>query len=432
MKLQNVILATESSDARWDLEVSDSVLQTKEATNADRGAPSSILLPPLCHPHIHLDKPYILTCNHAPSDRHPDYTDLAPQSGSFGEALASTSKAKERYTAEDLYLRGSQLLATSYQQGVTSMRAFVELDHVTGTLPLQAAIRLKQDFSHLVQVQICAFAQDPVFSTGHGEENRSTIEKALRDFDCSIDVLGSTPYVEQSEQDSVKNIDWAIRTAIEHGAHLDFHLDYNLDSSAGFLVEPVIRLLGEHQWTRRVDKSKTIVIGHCTHLTTLPSRKMLDMASSIRQQKLPLHFVGLPTSDLFMMGRPTEKQTTPHARPEAPFRQCIYTVRDWRSPAAGLLGGGLYQAGTVDDAELLFSCVSSRAREAIGLSNVGYEDLLKEGSEWRPLLLIENIKRMSVRPKPGYPDFEIPARQRVSIKDVVWDPPEVSLRSVVG
>ncbi|KAK6855461.1 hypothetical protein PG995_008993 [Apiospora arundinis] len=451
MKLENIILTNEPGDARWDLEVLDGVLQTIEATKTDRDAPSSLLLPPLCHPHIHLDKPYVLTCNHAPSAHHPDYTDLAPQSGSFSEALANTSKAKERYTAEDLYLRGSQLLATSYQQGVTSIRAFVELDHVTGTLPLQTAIRLKQDFSHLVQVQICAFAQDPVFSTAHGEENRSTIEKALRDYGSDIDALGSTPYVETSEKDSIKNIGWAIRTALEHKIHLDFHLDYNLDGSAAFLVESVIRLLEEHQWTRYADESKTIVIGHCSHLSTLPAQKILDISESITQKNLPLHFVGLPTSDLFMMGRPTEKQTAPHDRPRGTL-QVPSMIKDFGLSAClgvnnvgnaftpygtgdplqlACWGVGIYQAGTADDAELLFSCVSSRAREAIGLSNAGYKERLEKGTRWRPMLLIENIKAISVPSRPGYPNLPIPARQRVSMRDVVWDPPESSLRSVV-
>lgn len=123
------------------------------------------------------------------------------------------------------------------------------------------------------------------------------------------------PYVEQSAEGTIKNIDWAIRTALKHGLHLDFHLDYNLDGSAEFLMEPVIRLLGDHQWSRRAEKSKSIVIGHCSHLTTLPAQKILHMANNIRQQSLPVHFVGLPTSDLFMMGRPSEMDATPHNRP---------------------------------------------------------------------------------------------------------------------
>lgn len=95
-------------------------------------------------------------------------------------------------------------------------------------------------------------------------------------------------------------------------------------------------------------------------------------------------------------------------------------------------GAGLYQAGTVHDAELLFSSVSSRAREAIGLSNAGYGVRMEKGPVWRSMLLIENTQTIRVPPKPGQVDWQIPARRRVSIKDVVWDPPETRLRSVVG
>lgn len=75
---------------------------------------------------------YIIKCPSTPpaaaaaaAAHHPSYSDLEPQSGSFQEALSNTSQAKARYTEQDLYLRGSQLLAASYTQGVTSLRAFV-------------------------------------------------------------------------------------------------------------------------------------------------------------------------------------------------------------------------------------------------------------------------------------------------------------------
>ncbi|RYO86690.1 hypothetical protein DL766_005824 [Monosporascus sp. MC13-8B] len=213
MRLENVILASRRSTTAWDITVEDGLVRTIHASQpaADHiksnNAPS-LLLPTLCHPHVHLDKAYILTGNHAPcSPVQPRYSDLAPRTGSLGEALTNTSKAKERYTEQDLYLRGSQLLATSYGQGVTSLRAFVELDHVAGNLPLVTAMRLKKDFSHLMQVQICAFAQDPLFSTAYGETNRSIITAALKDYAQSVDVLGATPYVEQSTEASQQNIE---------------------------------------------------------------------------------------------------------------------------------------------------------------------------------------------------------------------------------
>ena len=50
--------------------------------------------PSLCHAHVHLDKCFLLN--------DPKYADLEIVEGSFAEALDLTSKAKQRFTAEDL------------------------------------------------------------------------------------------------------------------------------------------------------------------------------------------------------------------------------------------------------------------------------------------------------------------------------------------
>ncbi|RYO75627.1 hypothetical protein DL764_010352 [Monosporascus ibericus] len=227
MRVENIILPSRGSTTAWDIRVEDGLVHTIQASQlaADHIKSNnvpSLLLPTLCQPHVHRDKPYILAGNHAPcSPVQPGHSDLTPRTGSFGEALTNTSKAKERYTEQDLYLRGSQLLAASYGQNVTSLRGFVGLDHVTGNLPLVTALRLKKDFSYLMQVQMCAFAQDPLFSTAYGETNRSIIKAGLKDYARSVDAFGTTPYVEQYTEASQQNIEWAINTALEYGLHLD-------------------------------------------------------------------------------------------------------------------------------------------------------------------------------------------------------------------
>ncbi|KAH8645606.1 hypothetical protein BX600DRAFT_160504 [Xylariales sp. PMI_506] len=334
MKLENVILPAKRDNRLWDIEVKDGYIHTISPSARKENVNCSLLLPALCHPHIHIDKSYILTCNIQPTSAdQPDYTDLAPRSGSFSEALVNTSQAKARYTFDDLYLRGSQLLATSYRQGVTSLRAFVELDHVTKTLPLRVAINLKQDFAHLVEVQICAFAQDALFSTEHGEANRSIITSALQEYSSDIEVLGTTPYVENSLDSSTENIEWAITTALKYNIHLDFHLDYNLDppSSKTPLVYTVIELLQKQEWLRRAGKKRTIVLGHCTQLTVLQNSDLASLATEIRSSGLPIHFVGLPTSDIFMMGRPMpgiQSAATSQVRPRATL-QVLSMIKDF-------------------------------------------------------------------------------------------------------
>ncbi|ORY67056.1 amidohydrolase [Pseudomassariella vexata] len=452
--INNVILPCRDSNTRWDIEVAHGSVKTIQPC-ADNGPKSNIvpiLLPALCHPHIHLDKPYILTCNHTPTPAHPDYFDLAPSSGSFSEALLNTSRAKNRYTAEDLYLRGCQLLATSYTQGVTSVRAFVELDHVTGSLALTTAIQLKREFSHIIEVQICAFAQDPIFSTMYGERNRSIITSALVEHGAWIGALGTTPYVEASREASEKNVEWAIATALEYVLHLDFHLDYNLESWSYStpLTFSVIELLQKHHWPTG-PAAPTVMLGHCTQLTTLPKSDLSRLSVTILSTKLPVHFVGLPTSDLFMMGRPSDDQeSSPYSRPrgtlqipsmikDLEFSACLgvnnvgnaFTPYGTGDPLQlACFGVGVYQAGTPEDAKTLYSCVSWLARRAIGLRAQQDGDIAV-GDEWQPMLRIENKPYITVEGKGGQPDLIIPARQRLDFKDVVWDPPEVGLRSIV-
>ncbi|TRX88565.1 hypothetical protein FHL15_010516 [Xylaria flabelliformis] len=457
MILENVVSdARDRAAARWDIEVRDGYAHSIRPSGASSETPPQLLLPPLCHPHIHLDKAYLLTCNNKSSPQHPDYSDLCPTSGSFDEALANTSRAKERYTPDDLYLRGSQLLATSYTQGVTSMRAFVELDHVTGTLPLTAAIRLKKDFSHLLELQICAFAQDPVFSTTHGDENRNIIEGALVEFADSIEALGTTPYVETSRDASLSNIEWAITTALKHNLHLDFHLDYTLDSpspspSQKPLIYSVLEFLGRHRWAQIAKKTKTIVIGHCTQLSVLEDAERKTLAEAVIASKLPIHFVGLPTSDLFMMGRPNPDSTSSHNRPRGTIHVPSMITELGLSACLGVnnVGNaftpygtgdplqlvswavGIYQVGTSREAKLLYECVSTRARQAIGLDGGKPWGPIDEGHKLHGMLLLKNERVMELPGAIGSPCMTVAARQRLSIQDVVWDPPENSLRSVL-
>lgn len=463
MKLQHVVLPLhDGGRGRWDLEVSDGVLQSIRlaATPADADAdadaaaatPPSVLLPPLCHPHIHLDKAYLLTGHPRPADgEHPDYADLAPSSGSFAEALANTARAKERYTSADLYRRGAQLLATSCRQGVTALRAFVEVDNVTGTAPLAAAARLRREFAHLLDMQICVFAQDPLFSTAHGDANRAVLAAALAEHGADVDALGATPYVEKAPADAQRNIDWAVATALDHGLHLDFHLDYNL-SAATPLTWSVVAALQRHDWLGRAAPGRTIVLGHCTQLSTLGDGALRRLADEVRASRLPIHFVGLPTSDLFMMGRPGSGDETAYgARPRGTL-PALHLIDDLGLAAClgvnnvgnaftpygtgdplqlACWGVGLYQAGTAAAAATLYGCVSWRARQAIGLEETGRVPAWRAGDRWEPMLRLENEDAIALPGRPGETELKVPARHRLSVQDVVWDPPEPRLRSIL-
>ncbi|MCJ1388926.1 hypothetical protein MMC18_001777 [Xylographa bjoerkii] len=361
-------------------------LITSITPSHSRHPPLGLALPSLCHPHIHLDKAHL--------NSHPAFSALAPTTGSFPEALALTARAKALFTPPDLLARGNWLLADSVAAGVTHMRAFVEADTTVGLQGVHAGRELQRLWRGRCEVQLCVFAQDPVFSggaSGDGRENRAVVEEAVRLE--AVEAVGSTPYVEADEERAKRNVEWAVRLAVREGKHVDFHLDYHLDAQRQPLVWFVLETLRREGWVQR-NPGRTVCLGHCTRLTLFERREWERLREEV--EGLPVYFVGLPTSDLFMMGRPPEGEgwrdrvratlPVPWMVAEMGLKAAlgVNNVGNAFTPWGGAdplgvaaLGVGLYQAGTGRHAQVLYECVSTRAKEAIGFGEGTLE--LREG-----------------------------------------------------
>ncbi|PLN81331.1 Metallo-dependent hydrolase [Aspergillus taichungensis] len=405
---------------------------TTNDTSSIQDTEPPLVLPALTHPHIHLDKAFIHS--------DPKYAHLAPTTGTFNEALTSTTTAKRSFEPADLLKRGSWLLAESLANGVTALRAFVEVDATVQHTCLDAALTLKTHWAEACKIQLVCFAQDPVFSGPHGGENRRLIESALlRD---GVDVLGSTPYVESDAESAKRNIEWAVQTALAHDKHLDFHLDYTLDPGREPLVWTVLDALRRWGWTGK-STQKRVMLGHCTRLTLFGEDEWARLAKEIAEDELPVSFVGLPTSDLYMAAPPAGGgknggMATPRGTLQVPRLVREYgldavvgvnNVGNAFTPWAaadplGLacLGVGVYQAGTRADAELLYECVSTRARAAIGIEEGGGAGVTVGVGDYADLLLVY------ARDDTG---CDVVARPRNSVAEVVWDPPSKINRDVI-
>ena len=432
--IQDVRLSRYASVARWDVHLEDSRIESVKPAKVldspslgpsleienpkilDGG--SHLLLPSLCHPHIHLDKCFLLS--------HPKYGDLQIVNGGFAEALELTSKAKERFEVDDLVERGEWLIQESIAAGVTHMRAFTEVDNTVRFTCLDTGLKLKERFKDRCEIQICAFAQDPVFSLGKNHpEGKPLIEQALSRE--GVDVLGTTPYVEVSEELMRTNVDWAIKTAVAHKKHLDLHLDYNLDASRPPLIHHVLDRLHE-EWAAN-DQSKTVVLGHCTRLTLFTPGEWGQL--KMRIADLPIYFVGLPTSDLFMMGKPAEEDSggqrvrgtlqIPQMVQKYGFKGAVgvnnvgnaFTPQGNCDPLSiASMGVGVYQAGSKADTQILYDCVSSGAKAAIGYPQP--ESPYEKGAP-ADFVLFHNYQS---RKKDT-----ISSRHRRSVQEIVYDPP---------
>jgi len=329
---------------------------------------------------VHLDKCFLL--------QHPKYSDLTIEKGEFSEAMELGARAKERFEQDDLITRGSRLIEESIEAGVTAMRAFVEVDEVVMLKCVNAAVELQKKYSNACEIQICAFAQLAIFTGADGGAcRRELLQQAMQN--SAVHVLGSTPYVEETEVRMKQNIEWIVEKAIETKTHLDLHLDYNLnelESGSPPMIWHLLDELKRQQWTKR-NSGRSVCLGHCTRLTLFKTEDWMKLKQA--SQDLPIWFIGLPTSDLFMMGRPDSEHVIqgvrqrgtlqiPHMIQEYGFDGAISinNVGNAFTPYGNCdpltlasLGVGLYHAGTRRDTNVLYECVSTRAKQAIGLGS---------------------------------------------------------------
>jgi len=384
----NVCLPHTEAGSLWDVHFSEGRVASIQRRDSEherqqnRHNPSmidgggSLLAPSLCHPHVHLDKAFLLA--------HPKYSHLQIEQGTFNEAMEVTNKAKAAFSEDDLLERGTHLVDESVKAGVTHMRAFVEVDPIVNFKCLNVARAIRKTIlkRNCCDIQICAFAQLPLFSADDGGEEIRRLMTEATNANYSAEAVGSTPYVESSRERMEQNVSWMIDLALTHNKHLDFHLDYNLDATTTPLIWHVIRTLHAKNWSAHAP-NRTVVLGHCTRLTLFTPTEWKTLAHEIGD--LPISFVGLPTSDLYMMKSATNTRGTlpiPTLIKDYGLNAAIginnignaFTPQGSCDPLyLASLAVGVYQAGTKDDAEVLYECVSTRARAAIGMSDGGDE-----------------------------------------------------------
>ena len=287
-------------------------------------------------------------------------------------------------------------------------------------------MRLKAEFRHRCEIQLCVFAQDPLFSPGTNyPEGKALIETALSRE--GVDALGTTPYVEDGETTMCMNVDWAVTTAVRFRKHLDFHLDYNLDPTKPPLIHYVIDRL-HAEWGEN-DPDKTIVFGHCTRLTLFAADEWRRLRAHIAN--LPVYFVGLPNSDLYMMGKPSDEEgggqrvrgtlQIPQMIQKYGLKGAIgvnnvgnaFTPQGNCDPLSiASMGVGIYQAGTKADCQVLYDCVARNAKTAIGFAQP--ESAYQRGAPADFVLL---------RNGGGDEKNEANVRHRRTLQELIYDPP---------
>jgi len=238
----------------------------------DEDAGGRLVCRGLIETHIHLDKAGIIgrctVCQ-----------------GTLAEAVTETARAKQSFTEEDVYARAADVVERAIVNGTSRIRTFVEIDPRAGFRSFSAIRTLKRDYAHLIDIEICAFAQEGL--TNEPETERM-LEIALSQ---GADLVGGCPYTDPKPSEHISRI---FTLAERFDAAVDFHLDFDLDPSGSNLPTVIGQTLARGYQGR-------VSVGHVTKLSAIPREEVERVARQLAEAGITVTV--LPATDLFLTGR---------------------------------------------------------------------------------------------------------------------------------
>lgn len=277
----------------WDLGMTGSSIAFVEpaGSRADRtersgeaarsvDAAGSLVVPPFCDPHFHLDKVF----------SRDAFGATTPQ-----EAFQHAHEVKSAFTPEDVLARASRALELAAANGIGALRAQCDVDSYTGLSSLEGVLAARERYRGIVDLQVVAFPQEGVIAD---PATPGLLREAMR---LGADLVGGLPEFEADEDTQRRHLREIFDIADEFGAPIDMHIDY-VDDPALQTLEMLAELTGERGYQGRVTAD------HCCALATYPdeqARRVIDKVAGAE-----IGVTVMPMANLQMLGGPGRTPTT--------------------------------------------------------------------------------------------------------------------------
>lgn len=148
------------------------------------------------NPHLHLCKVYTrqMMDDEALTGYHAE---------GMGKAMTTIERAarvKEKYAEEWIVKNVRRALAQAALHGNIHIRAFADVDSKARLEGIKALLRAREEFQGIVEVEVCAFAQDGLVREPGARE---LMRQAM---DMGADVVGGIPWIEYTEADMREHV----------------------------------------------------------------------------------------------------------------------------------------------------------------------------------------------------------------------------------
>ena len=148
------------------------------------------------NPHLHLCKVYTrqMMDEEALTDYHAE---------GMGKAMTTielAARIKEKYNEAWIIKNVRKAMAHAAIHGNTHIRAFADVDSKARLEGVKALLRAREEFRGIVEIQVCAFAQD-------GWVREPGVDNLMRQaMELGADVVGGIPWIEYTEADVQQHV----------------------------------------------------------------------------------------------------------------------------------------------------------------------------------------------------------------------------------
>lgn len=129
---------------------------------------------------------------------------------------------KRTYTVDDVAARVGEVMRLALINGTCAIRLFADVDEESGLTALEGLLRVKEQFSPVMTVQVVAFPQDGVL----GAHTQSLMQRAM---ELGADLVGGIPWIEPAEAARRAHTRMCFDLARRFGTDLHFVCDDALD-----------------------------------------------------------------------------------------------------------------------------------------------------------------------------------------------------------
>jgi cytosine deaminase len=188
--------------------------------------------------HLHLDKVY--TYSVADKNTAEKY-----HKGNSIDAIREASRIKESLNEQVIYRNAKRAINNALKYGVCAIRGFADVDDILELKGIRALLKLKEEFSGMIDLQVVAFPQEGILSQKSTEE---LLEKAI---ELGADVVGGIPWIEKNNESKEKHVRKVLQIAVKHNKDVAMLVDDCCTSSSRTL-EILARETIRNKWKGRV------------------------------------------------------------------------------------------------------------------------------------------------------------------------------------